>query len=188
MTTTASSHPASPTNSLASGSPKYLILPGAPGTGKTGALIRLTASFLLGKKGFIHVPSQPPDDQYAYPPKLGVDFLALFENQQRRIRIMVNTGMDSPRCAYKLKGFIKQCGQWNMMPDIIITAGRDANFYPSSHFWRTMEISQNNPNVIQVPLARITRRTYNHSPTLTWYQQRMDALLEHILSKNPFNI
>jgi hypothetical protein len=200
MTTTASSHPASPTNSPASSignsSPEYLILPGAPGTGKTGALSRLTASFLIGKKGFIHVPIPSPANPYPYPPvKPGADFLALFERQPmppdkqwRLIRIVMNTGMDAPRCADILRDFINQCGQLGKTPDIIITAGRDANFHPSPHFWKTMEISPANLNVLQVPLAKITRRGHDHSTALTWYQQRTDALLEHILSNAPFNI
>jgi hypothetical protein len=200
MTTTASSHPASPTNSIASGSasssanssPEYLILSGAPGTGKTGTLIRLTANFLLGKKGFTHVLSQPPTP---YPGNPGADFLALFERQpmpsevpQRLIRVVVNTGMDRPCYAGVLKKFLDHCRQLGKAPDIIITAGRDANFHPSPHFWKIMGISPANPNVIQVPLAKITRRGHGHSLALTWYRQQVDALLEHILSNAPFNI
>lgn len=51
-----------------------------------------------------------------------------------------------------------------------------------------MGINPTDKNLIEIPLAKITRRGTNFTTALNWYSEKIKQLIIHTLDKRPFNI
>jgi hypothetical protein len=64
---------------------------------------------------------------------------------------------------------------------------RDDGFYPRHDFYNILGINNNTPNLLEIPLAKITRRKKTNF-ALSWYKYQTDLLIDHILNNAPYNI
>lgn len=152
-----------------------LLIGGAQNTGKTDTIYRLTETLLNGRFTLIvgDFPASPRD------------FMVVLKGPDLNgniIRVIINSATDTPKIISKFKIFFNQNGTY----DILISSIRDFDFYPRGHFFRIMKINHN--NVIEIPLAKITRRGVGFNPSLIWYNEKMDELITNRLSHDPFNI
>lgn len=152
-----------------------LLLGGAPSVGKSESIYRLTKYLLLN--GFVDVTSTVPSTFK--------DFRAILEGKNKngkQIRIIINTPTDTEVIICDFKAFFDCNGNY----DILISSVRDDDFWPRNGFFRTMNLY--NDFVLEIPLAKITRRDYNFKKALNWYQEKIDKLLIHTLKNNPFDL
>jgi len=155
----------------------YLLIGGAQSVGKTQTIIR-TADYLLNN-GF-----KLKEGIY---PNAKKDILILIEGLDKaknKIRIIINSGTDTIYLIQKLKNFYDD----NLPIDFIISSVRDDGAFPSREFYKIMNISQPTDTVIEIPLAKITRRGVHTNPAISWYEDTIDKLIKHVLSNNPFNV
>lgn len=156
----------------------FLLLGGAPSVGKSECIYRLT-NHLITSKGFNDVLNRFPSNFQ--------DFMLVLSGvnkSNKRIRIIVNTPTDLPKNIDDFKNFSdKYCPC-----DILISTIRDHDFWPRSYFLSTFGINKNNNNVIEIPLAKVTRRGANRNIALNWYQNNLDDLVKLVLNNTPFNI
>jgi GTPase SAR1 family protein len=154
-----------------------LLFGGAESVGKSETIYRLTIGLL--SKGFIDISRAVPTSF--------ADFSAVLEGLDKHgknIRIIINTATDTPGLIYRFKRFYDSNGNY----DILISSIRDDNFWPRNQFFTIMGISSASHKIIEIPLAKITRRGINFSSALSWYETSNDALNQHVLSLTPFNI
>jgi hypothetical protein len=152
-----------------------LLLGGAQSVGKSEGIYRLTKHLL--SIGFSDVTNSVP--------QTFADFRAVLEGLNKsgkRIRIIINTATDTVEIINDFKLFFDNNGTY----DILISSVRDDNFWPRNDFFRIMNL--NNGFVLEIPLAKITRRSNNFSAALNWYQEKIDKLIIHIMGNNPFDI
>lgn len=157
---------------------KYLLLGGAPNTGKTSAIYRL-AQFLLNRNYIIiegSFPSQISDFKIV---------LQGSDNIGNLIRIIINSATDYKNNIEELK---KLNDKLSGSIQIIISSVRDGAIWPREQFFEIMEIDNNKDVVIEIPLGRANRRGENLPVQLAWYERTLDNLLNHTLSNSPFNI
>jgi len=153
-----------------------LLIGGAPSVGKSEAIYRLTNR--LTSKGFRVVAGSIP--------KSFDDFMVVIEgvNQNNeKVRIIINSATDTVDIIIDFKTFFDINGKY----DILISSIRDNNFWPRQDFFKIMGINENQ-NLIEIPMGKITRRKGNFSIALNWYKNKMDRLIDNILSNNPFGI
>ncbi|MCY1530963.1 hypothetical protein D9M68_661730 [compost metagenome] len=154
-----------------------LLFGGAPSVGKSETIYRLTL-FLLSK-GFVDVLGTVPASFS--------DFNAVLEGLDKsgkNVRVVINTATDTPALIHRFKHFFDTNGSY----DILISSVRDDNFWPRNQFFTIMGISASSHKIIEIPLAKITRRGASFSTALSWYETSNDALNQHILSSQPFNL
>ncbi len=154
---------------------EHLLVGGAQSVGKSENIYTLVRDFLI-PKGFQIIAG-------TFPATFG-DFKALFEGVDKNgktVRIIVNTATDTVDIINDFKKFSNS----NLPADILISSVRDDNFWPRKEFFTIMGIVS---NVIEVPLAKITRRGANFNIALTWYQEKNYKLLTYILESSPFNL
>ncbi|MBR9855546.1 MAG: hypothetical protein GYB37_13380 [Algicola sp.] len=156
---------------------KYLLIGGAQSVGKSESIYRLAQNLI--KQNYEIVAGSIPDKFK--------DFKAIVQgtNQKRiKVTILLNTATDEERLIQELKSFLQQ----HNYCDIIISSIRDDDFYPRKSFFKIMELNPDNPDILEVPLAKITRRGDNFNTALKWYNKHVDYLLNHILKNKPFEI
>lgn len=156
---------------------KYLLIGGAPNTGKTGSLNRLVA-ILIGTKRFKNVAN------WNYPPTVANgDFRLILEgldSNKKLIRIYINSATDT-------KKIIQDCKKFHDIHqpiDIIISSIRDV-FSARTDFFTIMGVDNSVDYVLELPLAKV-RRGNHRGLCLNWYEQKIDNLLIHTLENNPF--
>jgi len=155
----------------------YLLIGGAQSVGKSEAIIR-TADYLLNN-GFSVIAG-------IYPPTNSNDILIVVEGLDRaknKIRILINSATDTVDIIWGLKKFYDN----NLPIDFIISSVRDDGSYPRTEFFTIMNIQPNVDTIIEIPLAKITRRNVFNT-ALSWYQTTIDRLIQHTLSSSPFNV
>lgn len=160
---------------------KYLLFGGQPNTGKTSTITRLTNTLLTAQ--FIVIDG-------VFPPASGTDFLILLERKKDDDTIqyiIVNSPSDDTFSINKLKDFIDKHKDKNI--DLVISSVRDIN-YERNYFFSTIGIKPTDPNVFEIPLARITRRNSSglFSPAMSWYQNSLDNHIKFIITNSPFNL
>jgi len=167
---------------------KYLLIGGAPNVGKTQSIRRLTLS--LVSKGFKVIRDYDPNnDLLKNDPDSdsGKDIMMLIEGVDKHgktIRIIINSATDTIDCMDNFQYFRDA----NPPADILISSIRDDYFYPSREtFFEKMRMDPSDPNIVEMPLAKITRTTY-YDNSKAWYDQKVDNLLIHILNNSPFDL
>jgi len=154
-----------------------LLIGGASSVGKSESIYRLT-KYLISQ-GFSDVSNSVPNDFK--------DFKAVIEGNGQSgkpIRIIINTATDTPDIISNFKVFYDKNGTF----DMLISSIRDDNFWPRVEFFKIMKISDETHNIIEIPLAKITRRGTNFQIALKWYQDKIDRLIINTLSNRPFMI
>lgn len=158
---------------------KYLLLGGAPNTGKTGSLNRL-ADKLIHIKGFKVVVN------WNYPPKVtNGDFRIILEgldNNENQIRIFINSATDNKKIIQECKNFYDA----NQPVSIIISSIRDV-FSARTDFLNIMKVDNSIDHILELPLAKVRKGKYR-ALCLKWYEEKLDKLITHTLENNPYNL
>jgi hypothetical protein len=173
----------------------YLLIGGAPNVGKTESIYRLTKDYLIEEKKFEIKKGEPEPEIISETSKVN-DFMVLLEgeNQNRKtISILINSGSDSTGWITKLREFEKKCNH----PHILISSIRCDGYDEDSSedfrkvFFDIMEIKQDDPNLLEVPLAKIMKNKKANivkEKALNWYKEKVDLLLKKIIQESPFNV
>lgn len=154
-----------------------LLIGGAQSVGKSECIYRLTQRLIAN--GFTDVLKEVP--------ATFIDFKAVLEGVDRngkQVRILVNTPTDTPQIVEELKLYHDKHAGF----DMLISSVRDEDFWPRKDFFRIMQLNAPTHTIVEIPLAKITRRGGNYGMALSWYQQRLDRIVDHILSSAPFNL
>jgi len=104
-----------------------------------------------------------------------------------KIRIIINSPTDTVEIINQFKIFYDSNFNGNGY-NLLISSVRDDNFWPRKDFFRIMEIPSGHDYILEIPLAKITRRGENFHTALNWYSNKIDALIDDILINSPFNI
>lgn len=155
-----------------------LLIGGAPNVGKTRAIYKIT-EWLINNKGFSIIEG-------FFPPQMK-DFRVVLEGKNKNnnpIRIIINSPTDDKNTIDNFKSFFDLNGNY----DVLISSVRDLNF-ERDYFFNTMMSNLLNTNfVLEIPLAKITRRDPRFGIALNWYKNQIDNLLQHTIQTPPFNI
>jgi len=153
-----------------------LLIGGAQSVGKSNSIYRLANRLVAS--GFVVVSG--------FIPTIFDDFKVVLEGvnkSDKKIRIIINSPTDTIDIINNFKEFFDDNGVY----DILISSIRDNNFYPRSHFFRIMGLSEYT-NTLEIPLGKITRRSTNFATALNWYEEKIDKLIDHTLSNSPYGI
>lgn len=155
-----------------------LLFGGAPNVGKSETIFRLANR--LVSVGFRIVNGSIPASFN--------DFRVVLEGTNKTgtdIKIIINSATDTVDIINNFKNFYDSNGG---SYDIMISSVRDHNFWPRNNFFRIMNINSTKDFILEIPLAKITRRDSNKIVALNWYEEQIDALVKHTLSNTPFNL
>jgi hypothetical protein len=153
-----------------------LLIGGAQSVGKSGAIHRLANRLIA--RGFLPIVSSVPVKFY--------DFEVVLEGTNRNgkiIRIIINSSTDTPGIIKKFKAFFDKNGTY----DILISSIRDDGYWPRREFFKIMGLNPKK-NLLEIPLGKITRRNANASIARTWYEDKVDKLIDHVLDNPPYNL
>lgn len=166
---------------------KYLLIGGAENVGKSETIYHI-ANYLVNFKKFqIVVGNIPSISSTGSAP----DFRCILSGNDKdgkTVKIIINSPSDTKEIIEEFKEFYDENGS---NYDIMISSIRDDNFYPRNEFISIMEIPNPLPKgsyLLEIPLAKITRRTTNFRGALSWYKDKIQVLLKHTLSNLPFNL
>lgn len=153
-----------------------LLFSGAQSVGKSETIFRLANNLVT--RGFILVAGTIPETFE--------DFRCILEGtnkESKRIRIIINSPSDTPQIIQDFKEFFDINGGDY---DILISSVRDDDFYPRTEFFSIMNIISTYNFILEIPLAKITRRGDNFQTALNWYQSQIDNLVQHTLNNQPY--
>lgn len=154
-----------------------LLIGGAQTVGKSESIYRLANN--LTSRGFMVVAGN-------IPPVFD-DFNCVLEGidkNKKTIRIIINSPSDTVTLIQDFKSFYDS----NEPYEILISSVRDNGFYPRNEFFNIMSINTPENFILEIPLAKITRRGRNFNTALNWYENQIDNLIEHTLGNLPYNI
>lgn len=156
---------------------RYLLIGGAETVGKTGTIIRLTD--LLISKGYSVVSGK-------YPSPNGEVRIVLEgkDANDKTIKILINSATDTYKIIKDLKRFIDN----NLGFDILVSSVRDEGSWPRKEFFSILNINKTEEHLIEIPLAKITRRKTKFPIALSWYEKRIDKLIALVITSTPFNL
>lgn len=153
---------------------KYLLLGGAPSVGKTQTTIRVR-NLLTADNYQIVVDAGIT----------GADILQVLQrnnHQGENIRVMINSGSDDLNAIVRAKNFLDQ----NQPIDVVTSSVRELSNERAS-FFAIMQTSDED-FLVEIPLAKITRRGGANSVALNWYRTSLDTLIHHILLSQPYSL
>lgn len=149
-----------------------LLIGGAPSVGKTQTLYRLVKRLLTENytvtKGI-------------FPEEIK-DFKVILEKSNttnKKIRIIINSPSDTVGLISDFKKFYDENGTYN----ILISSIRDDNFWPRGEFFDIMKITNPENSILEIPLAKITRKGDNRNVALKWYEEKVDKLVDYTLDR-----
>lgn len=154
-----------------------LLIGGAQSVGKSEAIFRLTNRLI--NRGFTVVAGSLPTTF--------IDFRVILEGHNSagtKVRIAINSATDTVDIINHFKSFYDNNGSY----DILISSIRDGNFWPRQDFLTIMNIDPATHFILEIPLAKITRRGANFNTALNWYENQIDILVDHSLRNTPFQI
>jgi GTPase SAR1 family protein len=159
---------------------KFLVISGAPNTGKTTAInkiaewITIRASVTSDSTGN-PLPTFLPNSEGKYK-----DFSIIIFYKGRKI--IIHSATDDELCMNNLITKIKQ----NPDTEIVITSCRDIN---DERDYFTTNVRPYSTFFLESPLGKITRKSDENKPAAQkWYKDTLLLLHQHILSNIPFNI
>lgn len=157
---------------------KFLVISGAPQTGKTTAINKIAEWLTTGLTTDIHgnpFPSFLPSPKGKYN-----DFSIVFNRHGKKI--IIHSATDDEKC---MDGLIKKLKQ-NPDTEIVITSCRDinrerdyfiANIKPFATFF------------LECPLGKITRKNIHRLTAANkWYRDALLLMHQHILSNSPYHL
>ncbi|WP_192822805.1 hypothetical protein [Rufibacter sp. LB8] len=65
---------------------------------------------------------------------------------------------------------------------------RDGGSWLRGEFFSIMGLSNAGHTIIEVPLAKVTRRRAKVITGLRWYEDKLDALLDQVFKSSPFDL
>ncbi len=154
----------------------YLLIGGAQSVGKSESIYRLAQTLLTPAKGYTLIAG-------IFPSTIS-DFKIVIEGMDKRsvkIQILINSGTDTKKIIQNFKNFHDK----NQPLDIVISSVRDIS-NPRRDFFSLMKINVTDI-VLEIPLAKV-RRGKTRATALSWYQDKLDALILNTLSNAPFNL
>ncbi|WP_026775728.1 hypothetical protein [Polaribacter sp. Hel_I_88] len=154
-----------------------LLIGGAQSVGKSETIYKIASNLVA--KGFVVIAG-------SIPPAFN-DFTVVlkgFDKDEQKVTVIINSATDTTDIIRNFKKFFDE----NRNYDILISSVRDNDFYPRKHFFDIMGINPNDKNLVEIPLAKITRRGGNFATALNWYSEKIEKLIMHTLNNNPFNI
>lgn len=155
-----------------------LLFGGAQNVGKSETIFRL-ANRLVGS-GFTIIGGSIPVTFN--------DFRVVLEGMSGlgvKIKIILNSATDTVDIINDFKNFYDSNGG---LYDIMISSVRDDDFWPRNDFFRIMNINTTKDFILEIPLAKISRRGSNKLVALNWYEQQIDNLIEHTITNRPFSL
>jgi tRNA uridine 5-carbamoylmethylation protein Kti12 len=156
---------------------KFLVISGAPETGKTTAINKiaewLTAGVITTDYYGKTLPSFLPNKKGEYE-----DFSIVIILNNRKI--IIHSATDDEAC---MDGLIEEIRK-NTDTEIVITSCRD--LYKQRDYF-TSHIKPFATFFLESPLGKITRRN-DPDAAKNWYENTLFLLHKHILSNNPFNL
>lgn len=156
----------------------YLLVGGASNVGKSETIYRLAIRLLAS--GYSVVAGTVPT--------VFTDFKAIVKGNNSSGNI-IYVLLNSPTDDIARIGELKQFYDESAFPiNMVISSIRGEDEWQRRYVFTHMEIKPPTDFVIEIPLARITRRGINFWPALNWYQQTVDEILTRTLAGNPFNI
>lgn len=160
----------------------YLLFGGQPDSGKTSTLSRLCATLLAPPFSFTIANG-------TFPPARGADFTVLLERTVlgKKQFIIINSPSDNKPPINNLKAFIDKHSSKGI--EIILSSVRDID-WERNYFFSTLKILPIDPNVFEIPLARVTRRSSSglFPLALAWYEVTIDRHVNLVLTNPPFNL
>lgn len=156
----------------------YLLIGGAQSVGKSETIFRLANSLI--SRGFTLIAGTIPATFN--------DFRCVLEgldNNKKIVKIILNSPSDTVSIINEFKNFYDINGS---NYDIVISSIRDEGFYPRTDFFRIMNLNPKTNLILEIPLAKITRRGINFTTALNWYNTQIDNLINHSLQNHPFNL
>lgn len=154
---------------------KYLLISGAPNTGKTETIYDLTVYLI--SQGYDIVLKGDSDfiTPKPSPPAKVKDFQCIIEkkiSENCTKRILLNSATDNENRINSLLDFYKR----NPNIDLIVSSIRDGGDAMRKLLKDGFKITSSSENIIEVPLAKITRRGNSHT-TLMWYKRTVNKLV-----------
>lgn len=156
----------------------YLLIGGAQSVGKSETIFRLANNLI--SRGFTLKAGTIPTTF--------TDFRCVLEgldNNKNIVKIILNSPSDTVPIINDFKKFYDTNGG---IYDIVISSIRDEGFHPRTDFFRIMNLNPITNFILEIPLAKITRRGTNFTTALNWYNTQIDNLINHSLQNQPFNL
>lgn len=166
-----------------------LLIGGAPNTGKSNA-VAMCANYLVGK-GFSVVACQNYDAKSMNIPKVvngaasSKDFMAKLTGKNlngKQITVIVVSASDTNQMIDQNFDF---CHGQNY--DILISSIRDIG-EERTYLLSKFNMNVDNTNVVEFPLAKMSRKNQNWFTAKTWYDFTVQNILSHILKSKPFEV
>ena len=161
----------------------FLLFGGQPDSGKTSTVTRLTNLLLSAPFSFTIADG-------IFPPVGGTDFLILLHRivKGQSQYVIVSSPSDDAAAINNLRDFIIKHSSDKII-DIIISSVRDID-WERGYFFTTIKINPADANVFEIPLARVTRRHSSglFAPSMNWYENTVDRLVNFIITNPPFNL
>jgi hypothetical protein len=149
---------------------KYLLFGGAPNTGKTESIYRLTKK-LIDTKGYLVINGEEPSSNS--------DFQCIIEKDGRSV--LIHTHTDLPGCIDQLVEFKSN----NKDISIIISSVRDESDYLRDRLFDELSILTN--DYFEIPLGKV-KRGESRSECIEWYLTGIEKLALKIVEMEPFNL
>ncbi|MNK97105.1 hypothetical protein D3C87_1174210 [compost metagenome] len=161
----------------------FLLFGGQPDSGKTSTVTRLTNLLLTTPFSFTIT-----DGIF---PQVGVtDFLILLHRivKGHSQYVIVSSPSDDAAAINNLRDFIIKHSSDKII-DIIVSSVRDID-WERGYFFTTIKINPTDVNVFEIPLARVTRRHSSglFAPSMNWYENTVDRIVDFIITRPPFNL
>lgn len=160
----------------------FLLFGGQPDSGKTSTVTRLTNALLSAPFSFTIADG-------TFPPVRGTDFLVFIQrNFNKQIQyIIINSPSDDVLTVNNLRDFMIKHSNKNS--DIIVSSVRDIG-WERNHFFATIKINPTDANVLEIPLARVTRRHSSglFTPAMNWYENTIDRIVNFVVINPPYNL
>ncbi len=154
-----------------------LLIGGAKSVGKSETLYRLAEKLTL--VGYRQVAGVLPSTFN--------DFMVVLEGINKRgikIRIIISSSSDTVKIIKDFKLFFDVNGQY----DVLISSVRDGDFRPRKEFFSIMNISGSIDFILEIPLAKVTRRDADFRIALQWYNDKIDNSIDFIIQNSPFSL
>ena len=168
---------------------KVLLIGGAPNTGKSNA-VAMCANYLLNRN-YTVLDCQNYGGKQIKVPKIATgsngskDFLARFEGfdtNNKKVSVIITSASDT-------EGIIDANFNYFQISlcDIFISSIRDIG-YERSYLLKKFGFGIENNELVEFPLAKMSRRNQNWYKAKTWYDASVQNMLEHILKAEPFEV
>ena len=164
-----------------------LLIGGAPNTGKSNAVVMCAHYF--ANKGFTlhdcrnYNGNQIPLPQIATGSKPSTDFLAKFigsDKNDRQITVIITSASDTTGIIDVNYNYFQ-----NQSCDIYISSIRDIGF-ERKYLFSKLNFTNDEKNIIEFPLAKMSRRNKNWYKAKTWYDSAVQNMLGFVLGSKPF--